>query len=295
MGAEFGVTVRAHGRVRVVQPRGALTERTGAELRQVLLKVLVDHGRVVVDLDGLRVVRASGVTIFPAALDRCGGWPRARLVLCRPDEEMARALAQRRVPALVPVYRLLAEAEEGVEQRPTVVRALTRLVCDEHAPDVARRLVRDTCPMWQVDAELQQIAELVVCELVDNAVKHARTAAALTVERGPRGLRIAVRDTASSAAFSAATDRPPDLRRQGRGLELVARLTTSWGVEMHPVGKTVWAEISAAMPVSWDPDPGAGRAPVIPAPAPAPGHQLWDSGMQWSMVAGTDAGGSVDR
>lgn len=293
MGAEFGVTVRGHGQLRVVQPRGALTERTGVELRQVLLKVLVDHGRVVVDLDGFRVVRASGVTIFPAVLDRCGGWPRARLALCRPGEGMARALAQRRVPALVPVYRLLAEAEEGIDQRPTVVRALTRLVCDDHAPDVARRLVRDTCPLWQVDAELQQIAELVVCELVDNAVKHARTAAALTLERGPRGLRIAVRDTASSAAFSAVTDRPPDLRRQGRGLELVARLTTSWGVEMHPVGKTVWAEIIGAMPVSWESTAGPGHSPVIPAPAP--GHQIWDSGMPWSMVAGTDAGGSVDR
>ena len=289
MGAEFGVTVRGHGQVQVVQPRGALTERTGVELRQVLLKVLIDHGRIVVDLDGLRLVRTAGVTIFPAVLDRCGGWPRARLVLCRADEGMARALAQRKIPALVPVYRLLAEAEEGIEQRPTVVRALTRLVCDDYAPDVARRLVRDTCPLWQVDAELQQIAELVVCELVDNVVKHARTAAALTVERGPRGLRIAVRDTASCAAFSAATDRPPDLRRQGRGLELVARLTTSWGVEMHPVGKTVWAEIIGAMPVSWEPSASAGDSPAIPAPAS--GHQLWDNGMQWSMVAGTDVGG----
>lgn len=293
MSAEFGVTVRGHGQLRVVQPRGALTERTGAELRQVLLKVLVDNGRVVVDLDGFGVVRPSAVTIFPAVLDRCGGWPRVRLVLCRPDQGMAQALAQRRVPALVPVYRLLAEAEEGIEQRPAVVRARTRLVCDDHAPDVARRLVRDTCPMWQVDAELQQIAELVVCELVDNAVKHARTAAALTLERGPRGLRVAVRDTASSAGFSAATDHPPDLRRQGRGLELVARLTTSWGVEMHPVGKTVWAEIIGALPRSWESSEGVGSSVTVPAPAC--GEQLWDSGMQWSMVAGTDIGRSVDR
>lgn len=252
MGAEFGVSVRGHGQARVVQPQGRLTERTGVELSRILVKIVLDHRRVVVDLDELRVVRVSGVMIFPAVLDRCGGWPRARMVLCRPDEAMARALAERRVSTLVPVCRLLSEAAGAFELRPAVVRARTRLTCDDHAPDVARRVVRDTCPMWHVDAELQQIAELVVSELVDNAVKHARTAAALSLERGPRGLRIAVRDTASSTVFWTAVDHPPDLRRQGRGLELVARLTTAWGVETHPVGKTVWAEIMGNSPVYWE-------------------------------------------
>ncbi|MGH3798232.1 MAG: ATP-binding protein [Pseudonocardiaceae bacterium] len=223
-----------------------MTERTGSEVGRVLTKVLLDHGRVVVDLDGFRLGRASCVTIFPAALDQCGGWPRVRLVLCRPDHDMARALVQRRISALVPVYRLLPEAENAIERRPVVVRARTRLACDDHAPDVARRLVRDTCPKWQVEAEQQQIAELVVSELVDNAVRHARTAAALILERGPRGLRVAVRDTASSLGFSAAAERSAEARRPGRGLELVARLTTAWGVETHPVGKTVWAEIAGS-------------------------------------------------
>lgn len=247
MGAEFGVTVRGYGQVRVVQPRGTLTERTGAELRRILAKVLVDHGRAVVDLDGFRLARASCVAVFPAVLDHCGGWPKVRLVLCRPDGGMARALAQRRISALVPVYELLPEAAEAIEQRPALVRARTRLVCDDHAPDLARQLVRDTCPMWQVGNEQQQIAELVVNELVDNAVRHARTAAALTLERGPRGLRIAVRDTASSDGLSRSADHSTDTRRRGRGLELVARLSTAWGVEMHPVGKTVWAEIVQAV------------------------------------------------
>lgn len=279
MGAEFGVTVRGHGQLRVVRPQGTLTERTGAELRRILVKVLLDQRRAIVDLDGFRVLRPSGVSIFPAVLDSCGGWPRARLVLCRPDQGMARALAQRRVPALVPVCQLLSEAEAAIERRPALVRARTRLVCDDHAPDVARRLVRDTCPMWHVDGELQQIAELVVSELVDNAVKHARTATALTLERGPRGLRIAVRDTASSATFWTAADQPPDLRRRGRGLELVARLTTSWGVEMHPVGKTVWAEIMGAMPVCWESgDATATTVSSAPEHQMAPEHQIWGSG-----------------
>ena len=258
MGAGFDVTVREHGQVCVVHPQGTLTERTGIELRRILAEVLLGQGRAVVDLDEFRLVRESCVTVFPAVLDHCGGWPRARMVLCRPDDGMGRALAQRRVSALVPVCRRLPEAEEAIEQRPAVVRARTRLVCDDHAPDLARQLVRDTCPMWQVDAERQQIAELVVNELADNVVRHARTAAALTLERGPRGLRIAVRDAAPPGGF--ARSGTPSVRlgptppgqdhgrrgRRGRGLELVARLSTAWGVEMHPVGKTIWAEMADA-------------------------------------------------
>lgn len=250
MGADLDVSVRGHGQVRVVHPRGMLNGQTGTELRRVLARVLLDHGRVVVDLDGFRLGRASGVLVFPAVLDQCGGWPRARLVLCRPDQGMAQALAERRVTALVPVYPLLLEAEAAIERRPAVVRARTTLACDHDAPDVARRLVRDACPGWQVDAELQQIAELVVSELVDNTVKHARTAAALTLERGHHGLRVAVRDTGSADGFSPAADGSTDTRRLGRGLELVARLAAAWGVETHPVGKTVWAELSTIPRIS---------------------------------------------
>ncbi|MGH3915010.1 MAG: ATP-binding protein [Pseudonocardiaceae bacterium] len=247
MGAEFDVSVRAHGQIRVVQPHGVLTEHTGTQLCRVLATALRDHRRVVVDLDGFGLARTSCVTIFPAALDQCGGWPRGCLVLCRPDQQMALALEQHRVPALVPVYPLLRDAEEAIERRPAVVRTRIQLGCDDHAPDAACRLVRETCTMWQVDTERRQIAELVVSELVDNVVRHARTAAVLTLEQGTRGLQIAVRDAASQEVFSPSSWRCTGARRQGRGLELVARLATAWGVERHPVGKTVWAQLAHGM------------------------------------------------
>jgi anti-sigma regulatory factor (Ser/Thr protein kinase) len=155
---------------------------------------------------------------------------------------MARALAQRRIAALVPVYRMLPEAEEAIERQPRVVRARIRLACHAHAPDVARRLVRETCPRWQVEAELQQIAELVVSELVDNVVRHAGTAAALTVQRGPGGLQIGVRDTGSPDGFTRSGGSAQGGR--GRGLDLIARLSRNWGVQRHPIGKTIWAEIA---------------------------------------------------
>jgi hypothetical protein len=83
----------------------------------VLTKELTDHGRVVVDLDGFSVGRASCVTIFPAMLTQCGGWLAAKLPLCRPEPGMAQALAARRVSALVPVYHFV-EAQAAIDSRP---------------------------------------------------------------------------------------------------------------------------------------------------------------------------------
>ncbi len=245
MDSAFDIAVHHHGQVVVLHPRGLLTVRTAAELRRVLTKELLEHGRVVVDLDGLAVGRASCVMIFPAVLTQCGGWPSAKVVLCRPDQGMAQALAARRVSALVPVYHLLVEAEAAIDRRPPVVRVRVQLPCDTVAPATARRLVREMCPLWQVDEESQVTAQFVVSELVANAVEHACTGVGLTLERGPHGLRVAVRD-ASPVGFPGPLQRSTDPLGQARGLglELVEILTTAWGVDSQPDGNTVWAEIT---------------------------------------------------
>ncbi|MGQ0718446.1 MAG: ATP-binding protein [Pseudonocardiales bacterium] len=245
MDSALDIAVHHRVQVVVVHPRGLLTVRTAAELRQVLTNVLFEHGRVVVDLDGLAVGRASCVTIFPAVLTQCGGWPSAKVALCRPDPGMAQALAARRVSDLVPVYHLLLEAEAAIDRRPPVVRVRIQLPCDTGAPAIARRLVREMCPLWQVDDQLQDTAQFVVGELVANAVEHACTGVGLTLERGPRGLRVAARD-ASPVGFPGSVQRWIDPLGQvrGRGLELVDSLTKAWGVDVQPDGNTVWAEIT---------------------------------------------------
>jgi anti-sigma regulatory factor (Ser/Thr protein kinase)/anti-anti-sigma regulatory factor len=245
MDSALDIAVHHHGQVAVVHPRGLLTVRTAAELRLVLVKELVDHGRVVVDLDGCRVGRESCVTVFPAVLTQCGGWPSAKLALCRPNPAMAKALAARQVSSLVPVHHLRLEAEAGIDSRPMVVRLRVQLPCDAGAPAAARRLVRQTCPKWQVDVGVEDTAEFVVSELVSNAVEHACTGVGLTLERGPRGLRVAVRD-ASPVGFPGPVQRSTDPfgRVRGRGLELVQSLTTAWGIDVQPDGNTVWAEMT---------------------------------------------------
>lgn len=105
----------------------------------------------------------------------------------------------------------------------------------------ARRYVRGV--LRGLDAEdLEEAAELAVSELVTNAVLHARTDFSLAVRTLPSGrVRIEVRDSSPAPlqprhfATTATT---------GRGLQLVASLSTNWGVEqLSPgPGKVVWFE-----------------------------------------------------
>ena len=242
----FDVSVRRRGQVVMVHPRGLLTSHAATELRRILVRQLHDYGRVVVDLDGFQSgPQASWVGIFPAALAACGGWPAAKIALCRPDEEMAGALATQQVPVFVPVYHLLLEAEAAIDRRPDVVRMRTRLPCDVRAPATARQLVRDMCPQWQVDDELQDTAQVVVSELVHIAIDHAGTAPGLTLERGSRGLLVAIQD-ASPAALPGAAKRSTDPLHQEMDLvvEMLGNLTTAWGVDVAADGKTAWAEMT---------------------------------------------------
>ncbi len=81
--------------------------------------------------------------------------------------------------------------------------------------------------------------ELVVSELVTNAIRHAS---------GPIQLRI-IREKALICEVSDSLATAPHLRRArifdegGRGLFIVASLTARWGTRQNPDGKTIWAEV----------------------------------------------------
>ncbi|MGH3672680.1 MAG: ATP-binding protein [Pseudonocardiaceae bacterium] len=238
------VTVRRHGQVVVVHPRGSLTLRTSRVLHRVLVNELLGNGRVVVDLDGFHLEHAPRVMMFPAVLAECGGWPAVKVALCRPEQEMAQALSTRGVSVRVPVYHLLLEAEAEIDRRPDVVRTSTRLPGNVRASATARQLVRELCPLWQVDDDVQDTVQVVVSELVGIAVAHSNTAAAgLTLERGPGGLRVSVEDS-----FPASYPQPEqgfsNPLPRGLGLEMLKNLTTSWGMDIQLDGKTAWAEIA---------------------------------------------------
>jgi anti-sigma regulatory factor (Ser/Thr protein kinase) len=86
-------------------------------------------------------------------------------------------------------------------------------------------------------------AELVVSELVTNAVNHAKTDLTVTLAFSRAAIRIEVRDRHTTPP----TPRSPSaLSTSGRGLPLIDALTNSWGVHKFGGGKVVWAQIARA-------------------------------------------------
>jgi anti-sigma regulatory factor (Ser/Thr protein kinase) len=85
---------------------------------------------------------------------------------------------------------------------------------------------------------------LLVCtELVTNAYEHARSPERVTVRRAGSPCRVWV-EVADGSTAPVTPGRSRLDENRGRGLTLVDRLATEWGVLDHPAGKTVWAEIT---------------------------------------------------
>ncbi|MEH0551078.1 SpoIIE family protein phosphatase [Streptomyces sp. B21-101] len=112
----------------------------------------------------------------------------------------------------------------------------------------ARKLVTAQLDAWNVQ-EASFVAELVVSELVTNAIRHAEPPIELRLLKG-RHLICEVSDASSTA---------PHLRRArtydegGRGLLLVAQLSRGWGTRHNGTGKTIWAELALDSPESSPP------------------------------------------
>lgn len=128
----------------------------------------------------------------------------------------------------------------------------------------AREFVASCVASWGLD-RLAPDASLLTSELVSNAVIHARTPVELRVRRIEPGLRVEVRD---SVDYGLETVRQGEtLLARGLGLRVVAQLSSRWGVDPVPDGKTVWAELGTPHGAS---KPLAPEGCVGPAPVPLP-------------------------
>ena len=99
--------------------------------------------------------------------------------------------------------------------------------------------MREVLTQWDL-CDLVPTAELLVSELVCNALRHASGPLRLTLERVSY-VRCLVSDGSSEPPRP--TDAGPE-DEHGRGLTLVGALAARWGFEHGPVGKTVWFELS---------------------------------------------------
>ena len=111
---------------------------------------------------------------------------------------------------------------------------------DPAAVGEARRFVSACCREWGVD-DPEEVAPLVVSELVTNALQHGEGPWELFVGRRLDRVVVSVTDGSQDAVD---VEHPQDLAEHGRGLLLVESLTTAWGQESRPEGKRVWAEVA---------------------------------------------------
>ncbi|MGA5470227.1 ATP-binding SpoIIE family protein phosphatase [Streptomyces arboris] len=111
------------------------------------------------------------------------------------------------------------------------------LPADGSAAGAARRLVRAQLERWSL-SELVDVTELVVSELVGNALRYGG---------GPSGLRLLRHDRLCVEVSDIGPDLPqiqhaPLSAEGGRGLQLINMLCRRWGSCRTPEGKVVWAE-----------------------------------------------------
>ncbi|GAA3543625.1 SpoIIE family protein phosphatase [Streptomyces osmaniensis] len=106
----------------------------------------------------------------------------------------------------------------------------------------ARRRTRGQLAAWNVDDETAYDTQLIVSELVTNAVRYGSPPLELRLIHD-RTLTCEMRDAGSAA---------PHLRHAatvdegGRGLFITAQLAQAWGTRFTPSAKTIWAEQTLA-------------------------------------------------
>jgi hypothetical protein len=241
--APAATTVRsaADGAIIVLTIRGTWDLALQSQTFTALQACLAAHpAGLIIDLTALHDPDACSLTAWT------GTWklganmhPRALVALCVPPEAvLADRLQQVRTNRFLPVYAKLHQARTALDNRiPLTDRLVTHLTAAPHAPRTARRLVDRACRTWHL-SHLQFSAQLIVSELVTNAVQHAGTDIAVTVTRRAERLHLIVSDK---------DHRMPKLPapRHGKpaisGLHVVHAVAVRWGTVPTSDGKMIWA------------------------------------------------------
>jgi anti-sigma regulatory factor (Ser/Thr protein kinase) len=117
-------------------------------------------------------------------------------------------------------------------------RCCWQLDCEETSVRHARHLLRDPLKRWGLE-DLLPITELLVSELVTNAIRYAKGDIRLRIVREPESVVCEVHDTSPALPRVLQVDRDAE---NGRGLHVVAQLANRWGTRRTHSGKVVWCE-----------------------------------------------------
>ncbi|MFC4047574.1 STAS domain-containing protein [Dactylosporangium siamense] len=223
-----------------VAVRGRLDPLTAPVLRQAVLKALAEEpAAVLIDLAGVADADPIALTVFLSLARAAAAWPGATLIHHSATPALARQLDELAIGRHVPltVDRVEAEALAGRGSGP--VRVRWDVLGGAGSLAEARDVVRVFCLRHGLGA-LSGNAELVVTELVVNAVVHGSAPVTAWVSLRRRYLHLAVRDRSATMPRLAV----PDVAGGGgRGLVIVEALTVAWGATVTSDGKIVWCTL----------------------------------------------------
>ncbi|MGW5735803.1 MULTISPECIES: SpoIIE family protein phosphatase [Streptomyces] len=213
-------------------PTGAPIGVGGVPFEAVTVRV-APGDRLLMCTDGLVEVRGEDIGVGLATLTESAAHPAASMDdACDTIIRALNTRGGRKDDVALLMARLNGIADEDV--------ARWRLARDPSEVGRARELVGDQLRRWSRPA-LVETAELLVGELVTNAVRHSR---------GPRvGLRLVRSGTTLICEVEDDDPTLPTLLNAGpadefgRGLRIVSVLAKEWGTSRTASGKTVWFEL----------------------------------------------------
>ncbi|ABD11363.1 putative PAS/PAC sensor protein [Frankia casuarinae] len=133
------------------------------------------------------------------------------------------------------VALLLVRAAAAINTRTLTIP----LTLDLRAVGQARHAVNAALRRWQ-QPETIETAELLVSEIVTNAIRYSRVPGELVLRSVPTALYIEVSDSDSHLPRVL---HPNEQEEHGRGLILVDALAARWGTRPTHSGKTVWCQL----------------------------------------------------
>lgn len=255
----FAAGLAARGvQLRAAQARGLLTWRDAREVTgRLLVGGSIDPAAFAADVESLvRGVAASRGVVHVYGEIVAVLWAAGEVVAAMELERLWNELMRSTAMSLLCGYsaQLMTEAEslaDYLEVRAEHGQVIAAAPA-AHDAEVTRRFpaapgsarharwfVAETLRVWQC-LEIVEQAELIVSELVTNAIRHARSEVAVSLTRRNEALEVGVGDRALSPPRPG---KPGLGDAHGRGLLLVSALSSRWGHRPLPEGKLVWAEI----------------------------------------------------
>lgn len=141
----------------------------------------------------------------------------------------------------------MSVARQAGIARPPAMHIVAELPYLPSAVPQARRVLREHLGLTQLSEEHRATAELLVSELVTNAIKYGQPPVWLLVELRPGLVHASVSDTSTTLPYRRDADAESE---GGRGLLVLDALAGSWGIEAVECGKYLWFDLPVNRPES---------------------------------------------